>query len=145
VVIIHDAPTFWNQVPMFDATLAIHSQRKSVCRSGLQVERGSGGGFASHWWLGEMGEVVGGGLEEFPSSPDQVHRLLFLDGHLNLIIGVLASFEGPKQEMMKSSVQLTRTSEDQPVLRNDLPMTGEFLSTSEEKSLGNIKATIVGA
>jgi len=92
-----------------------------------------------------MGEVVGGGLEEFPSSPDQVHRLLFLDGHLNLIIGVLASFEGPKQEMMKSSVQLTRTSEDQPVLRNDLPMTGEFLSTSEEKSLGNIKATIVGA
>ena len=42
VVIIHDAPTFWNQVPMFDATLAIHSQRKRACRSGLQVERGSG-------------------------------------------------------------------------------------------------------
>ena len=29
---------------MLDATLAIHSQRKMVCRSGLQVERVSGGG-----------------------------------------------------------------------------------------------------
>ena len=42
VVIIHDAPTFWNQVPMFEATLAIQSQRKIVCRSGLQVERVGG-------------------------------------------------------------------------------------------------------
>src|SRR5436305_10386217 len=42
VVIIHDAPTFWNQVPILEATLAIHSQRKIVCRSGLQVERVSG-------------------------------------------------------------------------------------------------------
>src|SRR5947208_1459485 len=86
VVIIHDAPTFWNQVPIFDATLAIHSQRKIVCRSGLQVERGSGGGIAARRCLGGIGEVVGGGLEEFPSFPDQVHRLLLLDEHLDLII-----------------------------------------------------------
>jgi hypothetical protein len=38
-VISHDAPTFWNQVPMLEATLAIHSQRKIVWRRGLQVER----------------------------------------------------------------------------------------------------------
>src|SRR5436305_115839 len=56
VVIIHDAPTFWNQVPMFEATLAIHSQRKIVCRSGLQVERGSGLGTKDQKNLGGVGE-----------------------------------------------------------------------------------------
>src|SRR3954463_8915142 len=66
VVIIHDAPTFWNQVPTFEATLAIHSQRKIVCRSGLQVERGSGGGMEDQKSLGGVGgrgaeESVGGG------------------------------------------------------------------------------------
>src|SRR3954454_3120990 len=56
VVIIHDAPTFWNHVPTFEATLAIHSQRKIVCRSGLQVERGSGGGTEDQKVSGGEGE-----------------------------------------------------------------------------------------
>src|SRR5947209_12131509 len=43
VVISHDAPTFWNQVPTLEATLAIHSQRNTAWRSGLQVERAGTG------------------------------------------------------------------------------------------------------
>src|SRR4051794_39226782 len=123
VVIIHDAPTFWNQVPMFDATLAIHSQRKIVCRNGLQVERGSGVGIAARLRSGEIGEIVGGGLQEFSSAPDQIHRLLLLDSHLDLIIGELANLEGPEQKLVKSSIQLIGTGEDQSVLRYDLSMT----------------------
>jgi len=66
VVIIHDAPTFWNHVPMFEATLAIHSQRKIVCRSGLQVERGSGGGT-------EDQKALGGGFNPRQADTDRKH------------------------------------------------------------------------
>src|SRR5579864_1124913 len=40
-VIIQEAPTFCSQVPTLEATVAIHSQRKSRCRSGLQAESGA--------------------------------------------------------------------------------------------------------
>src|SRR5260370_11191977 len=37
-VIIQEAPTFCSQVPMLEATVAIHSQRNRDWRSGLQGE-----------------------------------------------------------------------------------------------------------
>src|SRR6202023_988136 len=42
-VIIQEAPTFCSQVPTLDATVAIHSQRKRRCRSGLHAESGAAG------------------------------------------------------------------------------------------------------
>src|ERR1700680_1389403 len=42
-VIIQEAPTFCSQVPTLDATVAIHSQRKRRCRSGLQAESAAAG------------------------------------------------------------------------------------------------------
>jgi hypothetical protein len=64
VVIIHEAPTFWNQVPMFDARLAIHSHRKTLWRSGLQGEQGGGaaglvGGFCGTSFLSRLDRAEG--------------------------------------------------------------------------------------
>src|SRR5436305_4345293 len=66
VVIIHDAPTFWNQVTTLDATLAIHSQRNTVWRRGLQVDR-TGAGISAGATLatlrvGMLVEIAGRGL-----------------------------------------------------------------------------------
>ena len=43
VAINHEAPTLCSQVPMFEATLAIHSQRKTRFESGRQGEGGRAG------------------------------------------------------------------------------------------------------
>jgi hypothetical protein len=57
VVIVHEAPTFWNQVPRFENVFAIHSHRKSGCRKGRQVEKVEAGRGAVA--EDEAGEAIG--------------------------------------------------------------------------------------
>src|SRR4051812_26679028 len=96
VVIIHDAPTFWNQVPTFEATLAIHSQRKIVCRSGLQVERGLGGGRGAALW--EILEIGHGGIQKPLSSRDHLQDNLRLDWNPDLVVGEVPEIESIGKE-----------------------------------------------
>jgi len=144
VVISHDAPTFWNQVPMFEATLAIHSQRKMVWRSGLQGERASAA-FATPAALRprELLEIVRGGCEEALSSLDQFLNILRLDWNLDLVIGDVPNPERPSENLMKSSVKLLGLSEPKPILGQYLSMTREADALTRQQSLSYVKASIV--
>src|ERR1700676_3960612 len=69
-VIIHEAPTFCSQVPTLDATVAIHSQRKRRCRSGLQAESGAAGppALAPALTPADVGAAAGAGAVVGPAS-----------------------------------------------------------------------------
>src|SRR5436305_3873944 len=97
VVIIHDAPTFWNHVPTLEATLAIHSQRNTVWRSGLQVERTEiASAVATPATLRTprmLVEITGRGGEERLSLLDQLRNDIRSDRILNPVVGHQSNLE----------------------------------------------------
>src|SRR5882724_3829887 len=105
VAISHEAPTFCSQVPMFEATLAIHSQRKRRLASGRQGERGGAGAASAASGASSVGVAVA-------ISP----RLSF-PGYL---VGALEQGHGPLLVLLPPQVEA-----DPAALRQDVVGLGE--------------------
>ena len=147
VVINHDAPTFWNQVPMLDATLAIHSQRKIVWRNGLQVERtGTASAvvtLAALYNPRVLVEIARGGCQELPPFLDQLCNDIGIDRTLDPVIGHLTNFESVFKDSMKAPVQLLWLSKPQPKLTQGLTVARDLETLSQQKSLGHVETGVV--
>jgi hypothetical protein len=132
VVIIHDAPTFWNQVPMFEATLAIQSQRKMVWRSGLQGERASALATRAALRPWELIEIARGGGEEASCALDQSLDDFGIDRDLSLEIGYLLELKGVVEQAVKGRIQELRLGEVVTVLAVDLNVSREMKTARKE-------------